>query len=386
MDNIRPIMGSTAVEAKTARKLRTIPRESSPLPDGPGVQRGLCTDFVAAWVASYEEKYGPAPPGLLKLVPDLPRQPTFHTDPNNAPAPQQRRVSRDGFVEWDAAEPAMGPLKRKHMAIKRRRQNQRGRKWDHLRTSEPVIIPNHLVRTADSTSPWKGFVDASKYGRIPGERSEKVDPARLEDLMPGFNDVSSPRIPDVTEARIQRSRRKALHEQIWRLLLNHPLVPALLRLFVLVTSIVSLAVSGNLWLVYSGTVLMVDGQAGASLRSQWIVAIVVDCIVTPYVVYMTWDEYHGPQLGLRSPMQKVSLTLMDLFFIIFKSASTTLAFDSLYDQQSPREQKIKMEVLASFLLLGLIGWILNFTVNVFRLVQRLGPGSGDEDRRPSGLV
>lgn len=318
----------------------------------------------------------------MRIVPDLPPQ-TVRPDHNNAPAPPQRRVSRDGFVEWEPAEPTMGPLKRKHMAIKRKRQNQRGRKWDHLRSSEPVIIPNHLVRAEDSISPWRSFIEASKYGRIPGEQSEKVDPARLEELMPGFNDVnSSPRIPDVTEARIKRSRRKAFHERGWRLLLNHPLVPALLRLFVLVTSIVSLALSGNLWLVYSGTVLMVDPQAGATLRSQWIVAIVVDCIVTPYVVYMTWDEYHGPQLGLRSPMQKVSLTLLDLFFIIFKSASTTLAFDSLY-QDSPRDQRIKMEVLASFLLLGLIGWILNFTVNVFRLVQRLGSGSGgDEDRRP----
>lgn len=280
----------------------------------------------------------------------------------------------------------MGPLKRKHMAMKRKRQNQRGRKWDHLRSSEPVIIPSYLMRD-DSISPWKSFIDASKYGRIPGEQSEKVDPARLEELMPGFNDVNkSPRIPDTTEARIKRSRRKALHERGWRLLLKHPLVPALLRIFVLVTSVVSLALSGNLWHVYSRSVLDVDPQAGATLRSQWIVAIVVDCIVTPYVVYMTWDEYHGPQLGLRSPMQKVSLTLLDLFFIIFKSASTTLAFDSLY-QDSPRDQKIKMEALASFLLLGLIGWILNFTVNVFRLVQRLGPGSGgDEDRRPSVMV
>ncbi|KAK7748812.1 hypothetical protein SLS53_000836 [Cytospora paraplurivora] len=359
MDDIRPLSGSAAVEAKNARKL--------------------------PWVASYEEKDGPVPPGVLRVVPDLPPQ-TVNPNHENASPPPQMRISRDGFVEWDAAEPAMGPLKRKHVEMKRRRQNQRGRKWDYLRSSEPVIIPNHLVRTADSNSPWRTFIEASKYGRQPGEKCEKVDAARLEELMPGFNDVSSPRIPDVTEERMKRSRRKALHERMWRLLLNHPLVPALLRLFVLVTSIVSLALSGNLWHVYGGSVLSVDGEIGPTLRSQWIVAIVVDCIVTPYVVYMTWDEYHGPQLGLRSPMQKVSLTLLDLFFIIFKSASATLAFDSLYGRKSPREQKIKMEVLASFLLLGLIGWILNFIVNVFRLVQRLGPGSGDEERRPMAMV
>lgn len=348
--------------------------------DGPFI------DLVAAWVASYEDKDGPAPPGALRHAPELPPQIT-HPNHNNASSPPQRRVSRDGFVEWDDAEPSMGSFKRKHTAMKRKRQNQRGRKWDHLRTSEPVIIPTHLMRSADSSSPWKSFVEASKYGRLPGERSEKVSPAKLDELMPGFNDVSSPRIPDDTEARMKRSRRKAFHERGWRLLLNHPLVPALLRLFVLLTSVVSLSLSGNLWHAHSTSVLKIDEQDGASLRSQWIVAIVVDCIVTPYVVYMTWDEYHGPQLGLRSPMQKVSLTLLDLFFIIFKSASATLAFDSLYDQSSPRDQKIKMEALASFLILGLIGWILNFTVNVFRLVQRLGSGTGgDEDRRPSVMV
>lgn len=269
------------------------------------------------------------------------------------------------------------PLKKKHLAIKKRRATQRGKKWDHLRNAEPVIIPNHVVRYADSSSPWTGFVQASKYGRVPGERAERVDHEKLEELMPGFNDVRVPRVADTLEQqRIRRSRRQALHEQVWRLLLNNPLVPALLRLFVLVTSAISLAFSGNLWLLYSDRA----GGLQSTLRSQWIVAIVVDCIVMPYVCYMTWDEYRGLQLGLRSPMQKVSLTLMDLFFIIFKSASTTLAFDSLNINDSPRDQNVKMKALASFLLLGLFGWILNFTVNVFRLVRRLG---GEEnERRP----
>lgn len=81
-------------------------------------------------------------------------------------------------------------------------------------------------------------------------------------------------------------------------------------------------------------------------------------------------------------MHKVFLTLLDLFFIIFKSASATLAFDSLYLKDTPYGEMAKMRALAAFLLLGLIGWIMNFSVNVFRLVQRLGPGSGEEDRRP----
>lgn len=234
----------------------------------------------------------------------------------------------------------------------------------------------------DELSPWRNFVQASKYGRMPGERAETVEAEKLEELMPGFNDASSLRFTD--NAAPRRSRRAAFHEHVWRILLNHPLVPAILRFSVLVLSIASLALSANLWRLHASTMPATSGDE-STLRSQWLVAIVVDCVVTPYVFYMTWDEYSGPQLGLRSPMHKVSLTLLDLFFIIFKSASATLAFDSLADsvylQGSPNGEVAKMKALASFLLLGLIGWIMNFTVNVFRLVQRLGPGAGEDDRR-----
>lgn len=293
-------------------------------------------------------------------------------DHNSTPAAPQRRVSRDGYVNWTAEAPVAtkGASKRRQ-----RRREQRGRKWDHLRTAEPVIIPSYLVR--EQQSPWRNFIQASKYGPMAGEQSQTVDPEKLDELMPGFNDDSSIRFTETAMKR--RSRREALHEHVWKLLLNHPLVPAMLRFSVLVLSIASLSLSANLWKLYSNAI---PQGYGTTLRSQWLVAIVVDCVVSPYVFYMTWDEYSGPQLGLRSPMHKVFLTLLDLFFIIFKSASATLAFDSLYLKNTPYGEMAKMRALAAFLLLGLIGWIMNFTVNVFRLVQRLGPGSGEEDRRP----
>lgn len=278
-------------------------------------------------------------------------------------------------MNWTSEAPAQairkGPVAKK----RQRRREQQGKKWDHLRTREPIIIPSYLMRTEES--PWKNFVQASRYGHQPGERAERVDPEKLDELMPGFNDTSSLRVIDTAPPR--RSRRAALHEHVWHVLLHHPLVPALLRFSVLILSIASLALSANLWRIYAQTMPALGGSA-TTLRSQWLVAIVVDCVVTPYVFYMTYDEYSGPQLGLRSRMHKVSLTLLDLFFIIFKSASATLAFDSLYIQDSPYGEMAKMKALAAFLLLGLIGWIMNFTVNVFRLVQRLGTG-GEDDRR-----
>lgn len=330
-------------------------------------------NMPTAWIASWEDKDGPAPESL-PFAPNQPPQ-TVRPDRNSTPAPPQRRTSRDGFVNWTFEAPSHAVPKNMVGRRRQRRREQRGKKWDHLRTKEPVIIPSYLMR--DEQSPWRNFVQASKYGRLPGERSETVEPEKLEELMPGFNDASSLRFTDA--AIVRRSRRAAFHEHVWRILLNHPLVPAILRFSVLVLSIASLAFSASLWRQYAANVTV--GDSTTTLRTQWLVAIVVDCVVTPYVFYMTWDEYSGLQLGLRSPMQKVSLTLMDLFFIIFKSASTTLAFDSLYIDGSPPGEMARMKALASFLLLGLIGWIMNFTVNVFRLVQRLGPGVGEDDRK-----
>lgn len=309
-----------------------------------------------------------------QVVPVPPPQ-SVHPNHNTTPTAPQRRVSRDGYVNWTSEAP-ISKAPKNYVGKKRQTRRERmGRKYDHLRTAEPVIIPSYLMR--DEASPWSTFVQASSYGRAPGERSEKVDSEKFDELMPGFNDTSSLRVTDTAPKR--RSRRAALHEHIWRLLLNHPLVPALLRFSVLVLSIASLALSANLWKQDAGSVSDIAGDVGATLRSQWLVAIIVDCVITPYIVYMTWDEYSGPQLGLRSPMHKVFLTNLDLFFIIFKSASATLAFSSLYATGTPRGEMARMKALAAFLLLGLLGWVLNFTVNVFRLVQRLGPRAGDDE-------
>lgn len=257
---------------------------------------------------------------------------------------------------------------------KRARDVKKGRKYDHLRSPEAIISVKASHETA---SQWREYIQSSKWAPSAGERSEKIDLQQLEDLMPGFNDTSRSLVQLTDYAFKKRSRRGALYEHIWRLLLNHPLVPALLRFSVLVLSLASLGLSANLWRLYGS-----DATSEGTLRVQWLVAIVVDCVVSPYVVYMTWDEYSAPQLGLRSPMSKAALTLLDLVFIIFKAASTTLAFDSLSLQGAPVGEMSKMKALASFLSLGLLGWIMNFTVNVFRLVQRLGPQDRESFPRP----
>jgi len=220
-----------------------------------------------------------------------------------------------------------------------------------------------------------GFVQSSRYGHQPNEESEIMDPGILEKLQPNFNrPVDIPRPLDAYKTR--KARTAALYKRIWQLILRHPLVPLVFRLIVLLTSLVAMALSVRIWQVEQD-----DPQSNSSEETQSIVAIVVDTVAVPYIGYMLWDEYTGKPLGLRSVSQKIALILMDLFFIIFKSASTALAFEALvYHNSTVKEVRQYSQALASFQTVGLISWTFTFTVNVFRLVAKLG--GGEDDRKP----
>jgi hypothetical protein len=221
-------------------------------------------------------------------------------------------------------------------------------------------------------SPWRNFVRSSEYGHLPNEEAQVVDVDELEKLQPGFNNpVDIPRSTEFKKSR--KTRTAALYKRFWNAILKHPLVPLAFRLTVLVTSMIALAL---------GARIFEDEKKGKDQQSaeitQAIVAIVVDCVAIPYIGYMTWDEYTGKPLGLRSATSKISLVLMDLFFIIFKSASTSLAFEALiYHNSTDPAVRRYSQALAAFQTVGLISWTMTFTVNVFRLVQRLGGSEED---------
>ena len=104
-------------------------------------------------------------------------------------------------------------------------------------------------------------------------------------------------------------------------------------------------------------------------------AIVVDVVAMPYIGYITWDEYTGKPLGLRSPKAKIRLVLLDLFFIVFESANLALAFGTLTE---PRGSCVdgnngtsfaicsRLETLSCFLFVALVAWILTFSVSILR--------------------
>jgi hypothetical protein len=147
----------------------------------------------------------------------------------------------------------------------------------------------------------------------------------------------------------------------------HPLIPLIFRIIVLTTSTIALALSGS---VHHFSKRFSYPQSPSTTM-----AVVVDVVAIPYIGYVTWDEYTGKPLGLRSPKTKIRLVLLDLFFIIFESANLSLAFGALTDDNGACRAGLdhynfkicsRVKALCATLMVALIAWSLTFTVSIFR--------------------
>lgn len=283
-------------------------------------------------------------------------------------------MSKDGYVEED--DERLGPGKKpmnkiSHFIKYAGRGSLHGRKWDHLRTDEPVIVPGSTRVHPSLQNPmaWKDFVHSSSWGHGANENAEIVDPEVLDKLQPNFNAPVEAPINPLDIRMSKRRRTLALYKRVWHVAMRHRLSPLLFRLTVVVTSIVALAFAARIYELENSQ------DSDSAERTQSIVAVVVDCVAIPYIMYMIYDEHTGKPVGLRSGVSKMSLILLDLFFIIFKSASTALAFESVvYHTLKAAAIRSLSKGLAAFQLIGLIAWSMTFAVNIFRVVERLGGG------------
>lgn len=248
----------------------------------------------------------------------------------------------------------------------------RGRKWDHLRSAEPVIVAGYSPVTAQPAMAWQEFIHSSAWGHMPNEKSEVVDPDFLNQLQPTFNHHVNVPLHPLDPKASKTKRTLAIYKRVWNMVIRHSLAPLLFRLVVMITSILALGIAARVFQLENAE------EQDSAERTQSVVAVAVDCVAIPYIGYMIWDEYTGKPLGLRSGVSKISLILLDLFFIIFKSVSTALAFESLiYHSLKDTDLQDLSKALAAFMLVGLIAWTMNFTVNIFRTVERLGGGDDD---------
>ncbi|KAI1800272.1 hypothetical protein F4811DRAFT_540009 [Daldinia bambusicola] len=330
---------------------------------------------VPAWVELYDEHaHGPRKEKHINPPP-----PSVRPEQNKSNHQLKRRVSKDGYVHWvDERHDHVSKLP----VFLRKRADKPGRRWDHLRTAEPVIMGlGYRAPNEDPYERWRDFIHSSSYGRNPDDEYEVVPYEVLEELMPGLDQpVRSPFHPLDPKTK-RMSRKDTWGMKMSNFVLRHPIAPLIFRLIVLITTIAALAVATNIFRREKNPDTPDDNIPETS---QAIVAIVIDALAIPYILYMTWDEYTGKPLGLRAPAQKVSLTLLDLVFIVLKSASTALAFEALVyhsgdglstDAKWATMERVSLHLargLAALTLVGLIAWILNFTINVFRLAEKLG--------------
>ncbi|OBT64766.1 hypothetical protein VE03_06514 [Pseudogymnoascus sp. 23342-1-I1] len=315
-----------------------------------------------------------------KVTDRLLAQPTPSVAPQHpyATTRSERPVSKDGFIDHDEVTEAAKSA-RERTLFGTTREPVRGRKWDHARDDDPVIMQYH----GGNAQHWSGFVKASMYGPGMDEDSETVEPTFLDEQTPGYAQPWRGDAPGTDPEKalgLLNSKKKRLqwYERAQRIILMHPLVPLAFRLTVLATSTIALGLSGSIF--------HLTRSSPFAQSPSGVMAIVVDVIALPYIGYITWDEYTGAPLGLRAPKTKMRLILLDLFFIIFESANLSLAFQAITDRDGACYMRTgdeqahdvdpnlcgQVKALAAILFVALVAWGLTFTVSILRLVQRVG--------------
>lgn len=217
-------------------------------------------------------------------------------------------------------------------------------------------------------SRWERF--ATAYPQIDRLQEKLVDE---EWLCENFGDLSGPWGPEGSGLQRPPKRRKTWRTRCHQELLYNPVVPLIIRMIVFGFSVVALALGASIRHYAEKYEHVPKGPSA-------LMAIIVDAVALVYLIYVSYDEFRGKPLGLRSPFSKMRLILLDLFFIIFDSANLSLAFSALSDiresceagnindQFNPISNPIceRQKALASVLLIALIAWVMNFSLSIFR--------------------
>lgn len=218
-------------------------------------------------------------------------------------------------------------------------------------------------------SRWRSFANASAYPPAKGETGFRASEDWLNRNGPDF---SKPWLAGDTGENggaggsLWRSKKKVWYIKAQHTILRNPVIPLVLRSIVWSFSLVALSLAATIHHI-------TDNVKGLYNTPSTDMAIVVDAIALAYILYISWDEYHGKPLGLRNAKAKMRLIFLDLFFIVFDSANLSLAFEAVTDSQSlcrlpgTAHRICKRErALASVLLIALIAWLLTFSISVLR--------------------
>ena len=246
----------------------------------------------------------------------------------------------------------------------------RGRLFDSQRE---WITPTPRAPFSEDAPKWREFARSSTYPTDPDEDGEIVTEAWL---IQNGGDYSRPWLATSENGDIdsevahflQFPQRKVWWKRLQRTVLHSPIIPVVFRMVVWCFSLVALILGSSILKtsINSESPHLVNSPSPN-------MAIIVDGIALVYIIYITYDEYTGKPLGLRSAKAKIRLIFLDLFFIVFDSANLSLAFGAVLDSDvvcvdGKLEHVIcsRQTALASVLLIALIAWLLTFSVSVLR--------------------
>ncbi|KAL8866133.1 MAG: hypothetical protein Q9174_006477, partial [Haloplaca sp. 1 TL-2023] len=246
-----------------------------------------------------------------------------------------------------------------------RSQNQSKAPRDRLDNQDREEIPHMPSRNLpEHTSRWREYLNASAYPVVTSEGGKRVTPEWLAQNGP---DYSQPWMAGADEGDVGNTRRrKVWWKRLHRTIIRSPMIPLILRSTVWVFSLVALAIAAT---IYRRTPRL-DKEDAVDNNASALMAIIVDAVALAYLLYITYDEYSGKPLGLRSARAKMRLIFLDLFFIVFDSANLSLAFEAIDSTSECAGDSRKQEIcrlqdaLSSVLLIALIAWIITFSISV----------------------
>lgn len=247
---------------------------------------------------------------------------------------------------------------------------------------------------------WNEYIEKVKqayYGNAPLPSSSSTSSS--EASHGSFRGLNKSWIEDLNRERERWRQLKQRKLRKWRpqasqIMIDSQYLPLAFRIMIVALSALSLGMAVRIFMNSSNQIRELGGLSIPQQPST-IMAICVNTIAIVYTIYIGLDEFWGKPLGLRNPLTKLKLILLDLLFIIFSSANLALAFHTRYDRdwvctqeansyqllrdntdaylQYPEVPYIcrKQKALASFLFVLLFMWVTTFTVSIVRVVDKV---------------
>lgn len=183
--------------------------------------------------------------------------------------------------------------------------------------------------------------------------------------------------------------RGELKPYMKKMFLTNQYVPLFFRILIIIATIIALSISVNIYKKSKRKVRLSNLELDqVSQQPSTIMAICVQSVALVYLLFITYDEFNSQPLGIRNPVEKLRLILLDLLFIIFSSANLSLSFNTLGDarwvcttdefSQYPKIEGIcdYQKSLTAFLFIILTMWVVTFTISIMRVIERVSTSPG----------